>query len=280
MRERVVRQLPAAALALVLSACAIHPVHAPVPDDLAAASHPLEVAGRQGWMFNRHLAFGGWRADGVNFQHARQKVEHCEPRCWGFGIGKWSGQFDDAVLTAKSPLTFAWHAPGGDTWRVRALAQIRQEDHVWLEKWGRWSMASGSRVEQASFAGDILPEADASTSPGWHFVLWTSSGGPGATTLGWLEDAAGRHFDLELMHGFADETNQPVRLPAGLPDPESGYTFVDAAHRHVAACDTLADGRVWLREDLAGDDAAAITATCAALLLRMPVGQEFGASAR
>ncbi|GJM34825.1 MAG: hypothetical protein DHS20C18_38260 [Saprospiraceae bacterium] len=224
-------------LALGLIACSVPQIM--VDENLQADTALYNVKGRQGWLVNQHLSFGDYRTGKVD-------------RSWTKGydipfIIRFSG--------AKEKLSFTLQDAVGDKADVFCLGKLREQDLLIFHKYFDINIKA-----KDAFTGSVaIGERNS-------FDFYVTN----LNQNNWFREAEGWIKGEDLTISI-----QPIKHLEGgkrmLDMQAPGFSFVRDG-KTLGAVEVLNQGRIWIKNDLPGEEKLLLAGVASALLLRSELG--------
>ena len=222
--------------AVLLGACTVP--HMRVDPALADRSAALPVSGRDGWLIEQELAFGGYRSGPVS-------------RGWTKG---YDYPFFIRFSGAREKLRFAVRADSGLEAMVHCAGKLREQDLRVFRDYFDVNIGTTD-----SFAGTVLLDG------GLRYDFYVDN-------LNTQQNLGHRAVEGEATAQGAEAVRlRPVwQLASGQRWPGTEAIGIEMLRegRVIGAVETVSAGRVWIDSDLPGEDRLLIASLASALLLR------------
>lgn len=231
------------------------------PPELAGTPR-LDVVGRQGWLPDGTLRYGGYRTEGFKSRSVVQRTDDCVRGCWRVARSREHAvRFDTALSQSRQRLRFRQLDGTGATATMQALADWRVAQEGWAVEWFRGMAGSQREERQLTVFGTVAP--DSGVQAAWRF-WFSENSSTGAETIGLAEDDEGHRWEIRSWTDGPLPT-QVVALMGRAP--VAGYVLYDG-DRAVAAVDAIMGGHVWIAEQLPPAQRLVAAGIASAMLLR------------
>lgn len=220
---------------LLLAGCSTPQMR--VDPGLAAQTPALPVSGREGWLVEQVLSFGEFRTDPVN-------------RGWTKG---YDYPFIIRFTGAREKLRFAVRDGSGREAVVHCAAKLREQD---LRLFREYFDVNFGTTD--TFIGTIALEG--SRQRDFFIENLNTQQNIGYRPLEGAVRGTGDPIDIRAVWHLASGQRSYDTQPMGIE-------FLSAG-RVVGAVETVNEGRVWISDDLGGEDRLLLASLASALLLR------------